>query len=36
MIFSEMYSIQAWFSGGLPFFLMKLATKVFDAGTSRV
>lgn len=25
IIFSETYSIQAWFSGGLPYFLPKLA-----------
>ena len=31
MIFSETYSIQAWFSGGLPCFLRNAATKAFDA-----
>src|SRR5215469_5905134 len=35
MILSETSSIQAWFSGGLPCFLMKLATKVLEDGTSR-
>ena len=29
IILSETYSIQAWFSGGLPCFLMKSATKLF-------
>src|SRR5712671_4592093 len=36
IILSEIYSIQAWFSGGLPFFLVKFSTKVLEAGTSRV
>ena len=27
-----MYSIQAWFSGGLPYFLVKASTKAFEAG----
>ena len=36
IIFSETYSIQAWFSGGLPFFLVKFSTKVLEAGLSRV
>jgi hypothetical protein len=36
IIFSEMYSIQAWFSGGLPYFLVKFATKVCELGTSEV
>ena len=36
IILSETYSIQAWFSGGLPCFLMKLATNVFEAGASSV
>src|SRR5215467_12752727 len=36
IILSETYSIHAWFSGGLPCFLMKPATKACDAGTSSV
>jgi hypothetical protein len=28
------YSIQAWFSGGLPCFLVKVATNAFDPGVS--
>ena len=32
IILSATYSIQAWFSGGLPYFLVKAATKVFEAG----
>jgi len=35
IILNETYSIQAWFSGGLPFFLVKLATKRLSR-TSRV
>jgi hypothetical protein len=31
-----MYSIQAWFSGGLPCFLVKVSTNAFEAGLSSV
>src|SRR6202043_3408325 len=36
IILNATYSIHAWFSGGLPYFLMKFATKTLEAGTSRV
>src|SRR6185503_13262878 len=36
MTFIDTYSIQAWFSGGFPYFFVKLSTKVFEAGTSSV
>src|SRR5215470_12047215 len=32
MIFSDTYSIQAWFSGGLPCFLRNAATNFFEPG----
>src|SRR5262249_40522595 len=31
-ILSDTYSIQAWFSGVLPYFFMKLAVNAFDPG----
>jgi hypothetical protein len=34
-IFSEMYSIQAWFSGTLPYFFMKAWVKAFEPGVFR-
>src|SRR3979490_381680 len=35
MILNEMYSIQAWFSGGFSCFLVKAATKALEAAVSR-
>jgi hypothetical protein len=34
MIFSDTYSIQAWFSGGWPCFWRNFATKALEPGVS--